>query len=151
RADLVTATTQGQLRHFRGIEGKAVFLPNGVTEEVFNRLSLLPQAFNENQARPKVAYIGRFGFNHTRRTILEAGRLKPAVDFVLVGDGSDRQHLEETAKELQNVKILTYRPFNELVAIYADADILVSHFRKSPIFTVVQSAKVWEYMATRRP
>lgn len=151
RADLVTATTQGQLRHFKGLQKGRLFLPNGVTKDVFDRLAALPAPFNPARARIKVVYVGLFGFNHNLTTILEAARLTPSADFILVGDGPDRARLEKNAAKLSNVEILSYRPFDELVAIYADADILVSHFRKNPVFTVVQSAKIWEYMATNRP
>lgn len=151
RADLVMATTRGQLRHFKGLQEGSLFLPNGVTEDVFNRLAALPAPFDPARKRLKVVYVGLFGFNHNLMTILEAARLTPSTDFILVGDGPDRERLEKSAARLPNVEILSYRPFDELVGIYADADILVSHFRKSPVFKIVQSAKVWEYMATKRP
>lgn len=151
RAALVTATTQGQIDHFRLAADKTLFLPNGVTQEIFQRLSALPPPFPDGKARPKVVYVGLFGFNHNLATIIEAARLTPSADFLLVGDGPDRPQLEKLAANLPNVAIWPYRPFEELVSIYETADILVAHFRKNPIFTVVQSAKVWEYMATGRP
>lgn len=151
RADLLMTTTQGQLNYFGSSRGTRRVVPNGVTREVFRALARLPEPFPLSQSRPQVAYVGLFGFNHGTRNIVEAARLSPQADFLFVGDGPDRPLLQQAASELDNVSVLPYMAFNELVTVYRQSDILVSHVRRNPVFRWVQAAKVWEYLATGRP
>jgi len=151
RADLLTATTQGQLDYFGRVRGAARVVPNGVTRQIYDALSQLPAPFAPGRPRAQVGYVGLFGFNHATTKIVEAARQLPDVDFVFVGDGPDRGVLEDAAHELANVTVKPYMAFSELVAVYEGCDVLVSQFRRSPVFKWVQAAKVWEYLATGRP
>lgn len=151
RARLLTATTEGQLAYFGRSRGVGRVVPNGVTREVFGALAALPEPFPSDARRPRVAYVGLFGFNHGTGVIADAARLVPEADFVFVGDGPDKETLERAARELPNVRVLPYMPFERLVEEYGSADILVSHVRRNPVFKQVQAAKLWEYLATGRP
>lgn len=150
-ADLLTATTQGQLDYFGRVPGAVRVVPNGVTQQIFDALSHLPAPFAPGRPRAQVGYVGLFGFNHATTKIVEAARQLPDVDFVFVGDGPDRGVLENVAKELPNVTVKPYMAFGDLVGVYEKSDVLVSQFRRSPVFRWVQAAKVWEYLATGRP
>lgn len=151
RAHLLTATTQGQLDYFGRVRGATRVVPNGVTRQIFDALSQLPAPFAPGRPRAQVGYVGLFGFNHATTKIVEAARQLPDIDFVFVGDGPDRGVLEDAANELANVTVKPYMAFSELVGVYENSDVLVSQFRRSPVFKWVQAAKVWEYLATGRP
>lgn len=151
RANMLTATTEGQVAYFGATHGVARVVPNGVSQAAFDALASLPDPFAPGAPRTRVAYMGLFGFNHGIGTIVDAARLVPEADFVFVGDGPDRELLERAATELANVEVLPYLPFERLLDAYGSADVLVSHVRRNPVFKRVQAAKVWEYLATGRP
>lgn len=151
RADALTATTVAQIEYFGKRPKASLFIPNGVTDEILDRLTALPEPLPK--PRTRVLYAGLFGYNQNLGLALEAAAELPDVDFVLVGDGPDRSLLlDKVARaELDNVQIKPHMPFDDLVEEYAAADIMLSQVRDSPIFQYMQSAKVWEYMATGRP
>src|SRR5690625_2300747 len=149
KADILSATTEGQLEYFGDLVRHKVFMPNGVTANRFSTLIRLASPFQSH--RPSVMYAGLFGFTHQLEVILHAAQLVPEADFVCVGDGPEREALLVQSQAMNNVEFMPFQSFNDLVKLYGEADILVHHFRKSSVFETVQSAKVLEYMATGRP
>lgn len=150
QARLLTATTHSQLAYFGDINGVSLMLPNGVSRKLFQQLSQLEEPFVEGK-RPIVAYAGLFGYNHNLRIVAEAAKLVPEAEFLLVGDGPEKIAIEAEYMGVPNLEFRPYQPFEALLQVYSSADILLQHFRKSPVFQAVQSAKVFEYMAAGRP
>lgn len=151
RSHLLTTATEGLLDYFDHRPPGSAVIHNGVTRAAFEVLSALPDARTAPQERPLVAYVGLFGFNHGVMTIVEAAKLLPRIDFVLVGGGPDRDALVAAAHQLDNLRVEPYQQFESLLSVYAAADLLVSHVRRNPIFEWTQPVKLWEYMATGRP
>lgn len=150
-ADLVSTATDGLSSYFRDLPKAAIVIHNGVASEVFRELAGLVDSREVQCSRPVVTYIGLFGYNHGVTNIVQAAKLVPEADFVLIGDGPDRAMLLEQAKSVANLRVESYQPFDQVKEAYAKTDILISHVRRNPIFKWTQPAKLWEYMATGRP
>ncbi|MCC6312280.1 MAG: glycosyltransferase family 4 protein [Trueperaceae bacterium] len=151
RAHLITTTTERQLEYFLPLKHRNKVIANGVATELFDSLSKLPTPFADTSKRPLAAYVGLFGFNQELEVVIDTARLMPETDFLLVGDGPEREALVKRANSLSNVSFLPYQPTEKLLDIYSNCDILISHIRRNPTMRSVQPAKVWEYLATARP
>ncbi|NCD42437.1 MAG: glycosyltransferase WbuB [Bacteroidia bacterium] len=104
------------------------------------------------------SYIGTIGMACGLNTVLQAaGKMKERdeenVVFLLVGDGAQRESLENTAKqlELSNV-IFTGRQPKELMPDYlALSDCCLVHLIKSDLFKTVMPSKIFEAAGMKRP
>jgi len=149
RSDAMTTATEGLLHYFERRPSRAAVVPNGVSDEWFERLAALrPPA-----GTPSVLYAGLLGYNHALATLIDAASLMPDVRFALAGDGPERPMLEEKTRDLrlENVTFLGYLNEDQLVEAYSTATLLVSHVRRHPLYHWTQPAKLWEYMAAGRP
>lgn len=104
-----------------------------------------------------VMYAGNFGSSHGVNTILEAARLlrdRQDVLFVFSGSGAEYARSAGWAADagLQNVKFLGYiDQRSDLPKLYAAADIMLVHLRKSPVGAVSVPSRLLAYMACGRP
>jgi colanic acid biosynthesis glycosyl transferase WcaI len=103
-----------------------------------------------------VTYIGTLGLAHGLHTILEAaaGLLEfPRIQFVLIGDGAERERLEQQIRDrgLDNVKLLGLRPRAEIPAWIASSNLLLVTLRNLPVFRTVIPSKLFEFLAQERP
>jgi colanic acid biosynthesis glycosyl transferase WcaI len=101
-----------------------------------------------------VLYAGLHGLAQGLDQVLEAAdrlRERPGLRFVFVGDGPEKQSLIARAERagLRNVMFLPPRPFAEVPALLASADVIVVPL-KSEIPGAVPS-KLYEAMASGRP
>lgn len=151
RADALTTATQGLFDYFDARPPLAECVPNGVNDPWLDKLMALPEP--PASGAPLVVYAGLFGYNHGVSTIVEAAALVPRANFLLVGDGPERDALgaQVEALGLTNVSFGGYLDQERLLDVYQRATVLVSHVRSDPIFLWTQPAKVWEYMASGRP
>jgi glycosyltransferase involved in cell wall biosynthesis len=90
------------------------------------------------------------------QTVLDAASLLsdlPKVQFVLIGDGLEYEHLVRTAKErnLKNVLFLGRRLPQEMPLYYALGDVLLVHLKPDPLSDVSIPSKTFAYMASGRP
>jgi len=156
RADLVISATPG-IEHELSRKGvcrdQIITIPNGVINEFFS-------AFNDcARAVPKirhtVTYVGLFGYNHGIGIILDIARELPGVDFILVGDGPERQSFQKAAEDenLSNIYFMGYVVDRaKIIEIYKSSDILFNHAKDAPILNnTLIPAKNFEYMATGKP
>lgn len=151
KVDGLTTATDGLLRYFENRPPYAYAVPNGVRDEWLDELLQLEPP--QTKPRPVITYAGLFGYNHGLSTVVEAAALLPEYDFVLAGDGPERDALEDRADELglENLEFTGYLKPAQIVQQYRRADVLVSHVRRNPLFRSTQPAKMVEYMATGRP
>jgi len=106
--------------------------------------------------RFNVLYAGSIGPAQGLSTVLSAASLLrdvPQVQFVLAGDGIDRQRLQNEAQQqgLTNVRFLGRLPPEEMPGIYALADVLLIHLRADPLFRITIPHKTFTYMASGKP
>ena len=103
-----------------------------------------------------VTYMGTLGLAHGLETVLDAAeRLRdvPALRFLLIGDGAEREHLEREIhrRGLDSVRLLDLRPRAEVPAWIASSDLLLVLLRDLPVFRTVIPSKIFEFLAQERP
>lgn len=104
-----------------------------------------------------VVYAGNIGPCQSLETVLEcAEQLKdqvPDVCFVLVGDGLDRERLQDmaTTKQLSNVRFLGRRPQEQMAPLSALAAAMLVHLERSPMADVSIPSKTIGYLGCGRP
>ncbi len=105
------------------------------------------------------SYVGTIGMAHGLEVVLEAAKIlkhkgRGDITFVLVGDGAQRQCLQEEAKRagLEDLVVFVGRqPKKEIPAILASSNACLIHLRACELFQTVLPSKIFEVMAMGRP
>jgi colanic acid biosynthesis glycosyl transferase WcaI len=143
----------------RGVDpGQIELVYNGIDPSLFRpqpkNVELLERHGLSNHYT--IAYVGTLGLAHGLTLVIDvAERLKhmPALRFVLIGDGADREKLEidiET-RGLENVKLLGLQPRDSMPDWIASIDVLLVLLRDLPVFETVIPSKIFEFLAQERP
>ena len=156
KADLIVSATPGltDIMLEQGLDAhKIVTVSNGVSRSF---LDLFPEdETRASNARPRVSYVGLFGYNHGISILLDVAKRLPNVDFVLVGDGPERELIQTRIQneDIQNVTLRGYVTDRaEVARVYLGSDVLVNHTKDAPTLNrTINPAKVFEYLASRRP
>ncbi len=103
-----------------------------------------------------VAYVGTLGLAHGLTLLVDvAERLaaRSEIQFVLIGDGADREKLEaEVARRgLRNFHMLGLQPRDAMPDWIASIDVLLVMLRDLPVFETVIPSKIFEFLAQERP
>lgn len=145
---------------------KMLFLPNGVDLSFFSEgsLSASPMGPREKfNLQNKVIFIypGNHGYAHALESVLAAAHeiekksspMLSQVHFLLVGGGSEKEKLQQTAKELQlkNVTFADPIPFAELAQWIQASDIGLVHVRNTALASETRPAKMFPLMAGSKP
>jgi glycosyltransferase involved in cell wall biosynthesis len=106
--------------------------------------------------RFNIVFGGNLGILQSLDVVIEAaGRLRdlPEVQFVLVGDGTERKRLQEMAASLgvRNVQFIPPQPPTQMPWIFALAQGLLVHLKRDPLFELSIPAKTMAYLACGRP
>jgi colanic acid biosynthesis glycosyl transferase WcaI len=107
--------------------------------------------------RFNVMFAGAMGTAQALDSVLEAAGLcrqaLPKVQFVLVGGGVDREHLEKRAGDLglSNVRFLPRQPMSAMGAVLGVADVLLVHLKDHSLFSITIPSKTQAYMASGKP
>jgi colanic acid biosynthesis glycosyl transferase WcaI len=161
RADSVVAVAQGTIEILkkRGIpEEKMSLIPNGVDLEFFGGYAD-GKAIRERLGLGEkfvVGYIGTHGMAHKLDVVLEAAamlRHKKDIQFLFVGDGAEKRHLQElcTSFGLKNVLFHNQVSREKIPSLYAACDLCLVPLRKTELFTKNVPSKIYEIMASSRP
>lgn len=143
-----TEFTKNQLKSW-GIKQKIEAITNGIDLDRFypgRKNQSILQKYQIDPKRPFILYLGRIDQDKNCRTLVEAAKIinqkDPEIQFVFVGDGYDRQNLEQTSpgraaprRVSTSGDIFTGaidRSLPDIPAIYRSADIFWS---ASPIET----------------
>jgi glycosyltransferase involved in cell wall biosynthesis len=103
-----------------------------------------------------VLYSGNFGRYHDFDTILDAAvdlqTSQPDITFVLVGDGAQREHIEQRVREqaLSNVRLFPFVPEKDYNDLLASADISLVTLEPGMEGLCVPS-KFYSILASGRP
>lgn len=148
---------------------KQELVARGVSE---SKIEVIHNWCDEVQTRPGTLaseegslFIGRFnvvmagnmGTVQGLDVVLDAARMladsEPQVQFVLVGGGVERPHLEARAEllGLRNVLFLPRRPIEEIGALLHRADALLVHLKDDPLFAITIPSRIQAYLAVGRP
>lgn len=139
-------------------EAKVSFVPNGVDTSLFTETidgSHLRREFDLD-GKFVVTYAGAIGMANDLDVVLDAAdRLRDShdVQFLIVGDGKERNRLEQRAKDmaLDNVTFTGPRPKAEMPQFLAMSDACLATLQDIPMFKTTYPNKVFDYMAAARP
>lgn len=165
RCDLIVPVTDS----FRDyMVGKAVdpdkilVIKNGVDLNLFSFTHAQPdqeldRLFDLNGMNGKfvAAYVGTHGMAHHLETILEAAehlRDHPDIHFLMVGDGAERERLQQLAQanQLSNVTFLGQLPKSSMPALWNRVQVSLILLRKSDTFKSVIPSKIFESLAMNK-
>jgi glycosyltransferase involved in cell wall biosynthesis len=115
-----------------------------------------PSNFPE-ASRFRILFAGNMGKAQALETVVSAAELlserAPDVMFVLLGGGVEVENLKKqvASKKLSNVTFLPGVPMSEVGNYLANADALLVHLKKDPLFTITIPSKTQAYMAAGKP
>ena len=147
------------LRNWGVPQEKISIVQNGVETALFT-----PQA-GAGELRRKlgtdrkfvVSYIGTLGLAHGLDSLIAAAEnlqsVAPEVQFMLVGEGADRERILSLAqsKKLTNLLFVSQQPRETIPAYISASDACVVMLRRSEIFETVIPTKMLEFMSCGRP
>ena len=140
---------------------KLVIVPNGITldewqsEPVTLRDDVAAAIARQHAAgRTVVGYAGSMGLPNALDTLLDAAALlkDEPIDFVLVGDGHERERLARrvTDERLVNVTMLPPIPKAQIPSLLAKVDIAYIGWQRVPIYRFgIAPNKLMDYMMAR--
>lgn len=165
RADRIVVVTpafrQHLVQHWRVPAEKISVVENGVESELF---CPQPDASNRNLRRQLgledkflVCYVGTMGMAHGLETLLDAadslGQDKPEVQFLLIGEGAEKAHIQSLAqtRDLKNIRFLDQQLREQIPAFISTADACLVLLKKTEVFKTVIPTKMLEFMSCARP
>jgi colanic acid biosynthesis glycosyl transferase WcaI len=99
---------------------------------------------------PLVVYSGNVGFSQSLDLMLAAARERPAVTFLISGDGSAKSTLMQQAAAIPNVRFSGYQPKERLSELLGIADVHVVPLRTG-LGNVSVPSKTYSILASGRP
>jgi glycosyltransferase involved in cell wall biosynthesis len=139
---------------------KVTVVPNGIDTELFYPLPPDPELRRDLdlEGRFVCSYLGTIGMACGLRVVLEAAKILRErgvrdVVFMMVGDGAEREALEEQARAegLTEVRFLGRQPKNRVPRLLALSDAALVHLKREPLFSTVLPSKIFEAAAMGRP
>ena len=116
----------------------------------------LPTSF-PGQSQFRIVFAGNMGKAQALNTVLDAANLLQTrgsrVSFVMLGGGVEVSRLQQRAAELNldNVVFFPPVPMAEVGTVLNEADALLVHLRKDPLFEVTIPSKTQAYMTVGKP
>ncbi len=144
-------------------ERKFVHIPNGIDPHVSQEVEELPDEHKrvirhlKDDGRLIVLYSGNHGTANALDTVIEAAALlkdEPRVHLLLVGQGPEKESLQERARDtgLGNITFLPPVARSQVSALTQAADVGYVGLQKKDLFKYgVSPNKLYEYMAAALP
>ena len=138
---------------------KISVVENGVETELF---SPQPDAAGKKrelglEGKFLVCYVGTMGLAHGLETLIQAAevlrKVNPQVQFLLVGEGADKERIESLARErgLANMTFLGQQPRETIPRFISASDACLVMLKKTDLFKTVIPTKMLEFMSCERP
>ena len=160
-ASAITVISDGFKKNLvaKGISSQKIYvLPNWAYEEIcqptdsdnyLDKQSAMLGRFN-------VVYAGNIGPAQGLDNVIEAASMLidlPAVQFVLIGDGLDKERLENIVKlkRFNNVLFFPRQPMSIMSFIYTLADVLLIHLTDDPLFEITIPGKTQSCLLGGKP
>jgi glycosyltransferase involved in cell wall biosynthesis len=159
RADRVIVNSPGFTEHVKAGGARQVdVVPNGADPRMFDPLEDGSEFRRQHNLEGKFVamYAGAHGLSNDLGLILEAAALlrdSPDIQFVLVGDGKEKDSLmaEAAAKGMTNISFLPAIPKVEIGQAFAAADACIAILKPVKMYETVYPNKVFDYMAAGKP
>lgn len=130
---------------------KISFHPNGIDLDFYIEDNEQSPVVDEITDEFTISYVGTIGRAHGLSVILEAAQSVNGVQFLIVGDGAERDELESKTKNVPNVIFTGRRPKEEIPSILNQSDVSLVHLKPRDIFETVIPSKLLESMAAGLP
>jgi glycosyltransferase involved in cell wall biosynthesis len=142
----------------RGVPGSKIdVIYNWCDEDALRApVSRVPKDF-PNADMFRILYAGNIGKAQALSAVLDAAKLletrAPKILFIFLGKGLELQDLEFRVKSegLKNVIFLAGVPMSDVGAFLQNADALLVHLKKDPLFEITIPSKTQAYMAIGKP
>lgn len=132
-------------------QSKIAFHPNGIDLAFYDVEGHGPSVLEDLGDKFTISYVGTIGRAHGLSIILDAAPQIDDVQFVIVGDGAERETLESQAAGIENVIFTGRRPKEEVPYILQQSDVALVHLKSRDIFKTVIPSKLLESMAAELP
>ena len=158
-ADQLVVNSPGFIEYIQQRGGKNITLiPNGVDPDMFDPLDN-GQDFrqtNQLQSAYVVMYAGAHGISNDLEVVLAAARITaydPRIVYVFVGDGKEKQNLENLAREwnLTNVRFMPPFPKTMMSKVIGGADACIAILKPVDMYKTTYPNKVFDYLAAGKP
>ena len=142
----------------RGVPAdKVVVIPNWCPETQIRPNTLPPGESARLENRFNIVIAGNMGKMQGLEVVIETAASlqsrEPRLQFVLVGGGVDRPHLEQRVATLglTNLCFLPRRPVAEIGSLLYNADAFLLHLKDDPLFAITIPSRLQAYLAVGRP
>lgn len=122
-----------------------VHLPNGCDAQ---RLAAVP---SKTGGRFTVGFVGGFGHWVDFEAVIEAARLRPEIEFRLIGGGDRFEEVSALAANLDNVTLTGQVHYDQVLAELARLDAALIPFKVNRLTDRVSPIKLFEYWAAGQP
>ena len=158
-AKIIITTSDPQREYIAetGYSNKRIFtIPNGVDLELFDVNSISQNNHPTLNGKFVVTYTGTFGIVQGLDVLLETSKLMENYDdihFLLIGDGEERKNIIKKYHKLnsKNLTILPLQTKEKIVELIAKSEIGIVIRRNIPVSKTMISAKMFEYLAMKKP
>jgi colanic acid biosynthesis glycosyl transferase WcaI len=162
-ADHILVVTEGARQNLieKGVPAEKVSVTrHWIDERIFTAVeSGTRQAIRDRYgwgAQFVVLFGGNIGLVQGLDSVIDAAALLPddSTRIVIVGDGTDLSRLQERAATLglqRRVQFLGRQASELMPSLFAGADALLVHLKKSPLSRLVIPTKTMAYLASGRP
>ena len=160
-AKLIVAVAEGTIDVLvkRGIpKEKMILMPNGVDFDEFQRDVDIRTVRDRHKLNGEflVSYIGTHGMAHRLQTVIEAAdrlRHNNRIRFMMVGDGAEKQRLQNLAGNLSldNIQFIPQLPHDKAIDYYKASDACLVPLKRADLFTKNIPSKIYEIMASGKP
>ena len=165
KARFVNGVTEGicqTIVEAKGISAdKILFLPNGADTDLFCPGEVSQELFTSLGLEGKrvILYAGTIGFAQGLDVVVRAAQIMSEnkkyedIQFVFIGDGSDRQKLEEMIQE-RNIQSITFLPPNSpqyVAKLFKASWLGFVSLLDLPLFEGARPSKMFPIMATGLP
>ena len=160
-ASAIVVTSPGMKSHLvaQGVDASKVHVVPQWVDEVALAPRAKDIAFAESKGlagKFNVVFAGNIGAAQGLDTLVEAAELlkeDDRIQFVLIGDGVEKQRLVESveSKSLSNVRFVDQVPREALSSYFAHADALLLLLKQDPLFRITIPSKTQTYLFAGRP
>jgi glycosyltransferase involved in cell wall biosynthesis len=98
-----------------------------------------------------VSYIGNVGLGQNLAVLVDAAKALKNIQFMIVGDGSDKERLMALSKGIENIHFVPPVSRDRVPIYYSASDVLFIHLAKSDLFADSLPSKTFEYAVANRP
>jgi glycosyltransferase involved in cell wall biosynthesis len=162
RAALIVPVAESTRNYLagKGVPAEKIrVVPNGIDAKYLASAQAAPERLREElglDGKFIVSYIGTHGMSHALEVALKAAKrfeTDPAVHFLFVGEGAEKENLKQLASELRldNASFINAQPRERLLSFYGASDVSLVPLKRLPIFKKVLPSKLFELMGAGCP